>query len=77
MKGENRFRGGGNSPSKTSVSSDTHSAKRERAEAEGALERRVSVSSPSGTEVPSGTPRSVRERARTEINFVDPPTLLF
>ena len=32
------------------MSSDTHSAKRERAKAEGALERRVSVSSPSGLE---------------------------
>ena len=30
------------------MSSDTHSAKRERAKAEGAPERRVSVSSPSG-----------------------------
>ena len=45
------------------MSSDTHSAKRERAKAEGALERRVSVSSPSGLECRAAL---WRERAKTE-----------
>ena len=56
MKGESRLGREGQQSERTSVSSDTHSAKRERAKAEAARERRVSVSSPSGLECRAALP---------------------
>ena len=68
---------------RTSVSSGTHSVKRERAEPRGLGVRTESARAQNfclkskRTEVPSGTPLSVRERAKIEVNFVGPPTLPF
>ena len=66
---------GGLQSERTSVSSDTHSAKRERAKAEGAQERRVS--SPSGLECRAALPILGASAPTQNSIFFRPPTLPF
>ena len=59
------------------MSSDTHSAKRERAEAEGAQERRVSVSSPSGLKCRAAPPVLCASAPGLKSIFFRPPSPFF
>ena len=61
---------------RTSVSSDTHSAKRERAQAEGARERRLSSSSPSGLKCRAALPVPCASAPGPKsISLTHPPSL--